>query len=227
MSRRGLCRDGPVTWSSVRFSTMVVANPPRHFPGLGGSGQSVELFLPPLLRDLRPKLSLSPSLVSELDFFNPLNTLKNSIVMQEHPHIQYFWIIHWVEWGWHLSPAFLITVRYWEVWECFEHLISETNESNCVNLSKHFIFHHSQLLELNWSLEPVWTEFYLLPANFCHTETRMRRRHVNIPVKIVISSYLTCGSTGGLGHTARHRCKHRWVLYSTVDHRTLYTCTHT
>ena len=59
---------------------MVVANPPRHFPGLGGSGQSVELFLPPLLRDLRPKLSLSPSLVSELDFFSPLNTLKNTAV---------------------------------------------------------------------------------------------------------------------------------------------------
>ena len=41
-----------------------------------------------------------------------------------------------------------------------------------------------------------------------------------------LSSSLTCEPTGGLSHTGRGRCKHRWVLYSTVDHRTLYTCTH-
>ena len=81
VSRRGLWREGPVSWSSVMFSMMVASTPPRPFPGLGGSGESTELFLPPTpLLDLRTKLSLSPSLVSELDFFNPLNTLKNSIV---------------------------------------------------------------------------------------------------------------------------------------------------
>ena len=81
VSRRGLWREGPVTWSSVRFSMMVASTPPRPLPGLGGNGESTELFLPPTpLLDLRTKLSLSPSLVSELDFFKPLNTLKNSIV---------------------------------------------------------------------------------------------------------------------------------------------------
>ena len=80
VSRRGLWREGPVSWSSGMFS-MIASTPPRPFPGLGGNGESTEHFLSltPLL-DLRTKLSLSPSLVSELDFFNPLNTLKNSIV---------------------------------------------------------------------------------------------------------------------------------------------------
>ena len=48
------------------------------FPGLGGSGEAcidLEKFF-----DLRPNPSPSPSLVSEFDFFNPLNTLSISIV---------------------------------------------------------------------------------------------------------------------------------------------------
>ena len=85
MSCRGLCRDGILGLLSSGIFSIILPTAAEGLlltlVGRGGRGEFWMLFVPQNVLDLRPKLSLSPSLVSEFDFFKPLNTFNISIVL--------------------------------------------------------------------------------------------------------------------------------------------------